>query len=324
MSLISVWSPTFLTQLFRLLWANRESLLNDLAANSTSAGNFLSPVDRSDELRQVFSGTVDVSQCIKVIWPQLAFVSCWADGPSLAHANNLRQYLPGIEIQPKGLLATEAFVSMPLVSCAAPALAIRSHFFEFLPMRTAADISTTRPLFAHELVAGDYYHVIVTTGGGLYRYQLHDTVEVVGFKGEVPLLRFVGKTDDVSDVVGEKLAAAQVEAVLQTAFRELQLRPTFAQLRVDESFPPRYVLQISESELLENSALQTRLRNAVEAGLHANSGYKYARAVGQLQPLAIELLNQRQAEEVTEQAVAERVASGQRLGDIKPATVRHQ
>ena len=59
---------------------------------------------------------------------------------------------------------------------------------------------------------------MVTTGGGLYRYQLHDEVEVVDFENECPLVRFVGKSDRVCDLVGEKLADAHVRGALERIF----------------------------------------------------------------------------------------------------------
>jgi hypothetical protein len=331
--LISVWSPTFLTELLTLLWANREQLVDDVATGRVSAGrdrNTSSQAqesypllpDRAAEMRSIFRSASDVSDCVRAVWPSLSLVSCWADGPSLAHANNLRQYLSGIPVQPKGLLATEAFISVPLESCDAPALAIRSHFFEFQAANTQAEVDDTRPLLADELVDGERYRVIVTTAGGLYRYRLHDEVEVAGFHREVPLLRFVGKTDDVSDIVGEKLHAAHVESVLQAAFRELALHPTFSQMVVQSSLSPGYVLKLVAPGLDDCALICNQLCRLVENGLEANPGYKYARATGQLQPLVVEMLDQREADIVTQGQVGERLLRGQRLGNIKPVTLR--
>ena len=61
--------------------------------------------------------------------------------------------------------------------------------------------------------------MVVTTGGGLYRYPLRDVVEVVGFVNECPLLRFVGRARRVSDLVGEKLDESHVSRILQQVCR---------------------------------------------------------------------------------------------------------
>lgn len=331
LAFISIWSPTFLTELLKVLWSRWESLCDDLATGRISANSpdehspvtqrrYRPQAKRAAYVRQILRAADHVSQCMPDLFSSLALVSCWADGPSQMQANNLKQYLPGIELQPKGLLATEAFVTVPLMSCAAPALAIRSHFFEFRPANTTPG-STSRPLLAHELREGERYSVIVTNGGGLYRYQLQDEVEVVGFKFENPLLRFIGRTDDTCDLVGEKLHASHVEWVLQTVYRHLQLTPTFAQLRADSLSSPGYLLQISVPSQQESPQVQERLRQSVESGLEANPAYKYARDLGQLRPLRVKLLSQHEADAISSKRTADLVAAGQRLGDVKPATL---
>ena len=70
---------------------------------------------------------------------------------------------------------------------------------------------------AHQLIAGRDYQVIVTTGGGLYRYPLGDRIRVTGFVHGAPCFRFVGREGLVSDFFGEKLDAAFVEKVIRCA-----------------------------------------------------------------------------------------------------------
>lgn len=331
LALISVWSPTFLTQLLDMLWARWESLLDDLASGqitnecvdgrrSVTKRHYPQLNDRAEHLRNVFRGAEHISECIPAIWPSVKLVSCWADGPSLAPANHLRQCLGPIEIQPKGLLATEAVVTVPLISLPAPALAIRSNFFEFLPAEPN-DAGVDAPLLADELVDGACYQVVVTNPGGLYRYRLQDEVEVAGFFNKTPLLKFVGKTDDICDLVGEKLSAAHVDVALRSAFRELQISPSFSQLRVERSSTPRYVLQVTLAAPNFNQAIQMQLCETIERRLCSNPGYRYARALGQLAPLTIELLDQQQADAINTRRNTDRIAAGQRLGDIKPTTI---
>ena len=78
-------------------------------------------------------------------------------------------------------------------------LAIRSHFFEFVESNGSVKL-------AHELQRGMEYTLLLTTGGGLYRYKLCDRVIVDDFVHETPSLRFLGKDDRVSDLFGEKLS----------------------------------------------------------------------------------------------------------------------
>lgn len=330
LSLISVWSPTFLMELLKFLWVNWDQLCCDVEVGKIStptAANQGSPfrqqfepqLQRAQALRKLFGNSHGIAGCIRTIWPMLRLVSCWADGPSSSYANNLRTYLDGVELQPKGLLATEAFVSVPLVDQAAPALAIRSHFFEFRPV-DRSPLEMTPLLLAHELKVGCHYEVLVTTQGGLYRYQLHDQIEVVGFLRETPLLRFVGKTDATTDLVGEKLNAAHVESVLQSAFRELDLAPRFVQLFADAA-NANYVLRLYDPSLSSRCQIIDRLCQSLDTGLSANSAYRYARNLAQLRSPTVELLQECEVDALVADNLSRKAAAGQRMGDIKTSTL---
>ena len=122
-------------------------------------------------------------------------------------------------MQPKGLLATEAFVSLPFG--AHHPVAIRSHFFEFID--PAGKVHTIDHLYEN----GEY-EVVVTTGGGLWRYRLGDWVRVNGFVGKTPSLSFLGRKSNVSDQCGEKLSEEFVATAMQEVFCDHS--PAFALL----------------------------------------------------------------------------------------------
>jgi hypothetical protein len=189
-------------------------------------------------------------------------------------------------------------------------LAVRSHFFEF------QELDGRRCRLAHELERGGRYRVILTTGGGLYRYQLRDEVEVAGFEHECPLLRFLGKSDRVSDLVGEKLAEPHVRAVLDRLFAAQGLRPRFALLVPVLGRPARYRLYVQGDGPGDGSALTAGL----EAGLRENPHYRYAVGLGQLANAEVVMLAD--GSELGWR-VYERVclARGQRVGNFKPAAL---
>jgi hypothetical protein len=163
LGLVSVWSPTFLTILLDFFLGAPDAVLAPLASVHPR---------RAREVGSLLGG----GDVFERIWPRLSLVSCWTDGPCRPYAEAIRSYLPHVEIQGKGLIATEAFVSFPLSPFPDPVLAVTSHFFEF---EEAASGST---LVADEVVEGGEYSVVVTTGGGLYRYRLHDRVVVTGWR----------------------------------------------------------------------------------------------------------------------------------------------
>jgi hypothetical protein len=98
LSLISVWSPTFLTELLKLLWLRRDELCDDIARGQISIARISdeNPMAqrrlqampaRAESLGKIFNAANDISQCVTSIWPSLTLVSCWVDGPSLVPTN---------------------------------------------------------------------------------------------------------------------------------------------------------------------------------------------------------------------------------------------
>jgi hypothetical protein len=330
LALMSVWSPTFLLQLFSCLRSNAESLCADIECGLISREHADSLPDsltrprpplpgRARELRRVFDEWP--TEWVKRIWPRLSLVSCWADGPSALYADALSQMLPGIEIQPKGLLATEAVVTIPLLGHSGAALAVRSHFFEFQPVDGLGQPIEADIVMAHELDLGSEYRVVVTTAGGLYRYQLNDQVRVVGFHRQLPLLEFMGKADDTTDLVGEKLSVVHVQQVIADAIQKFSLRPTFLELSPELNGVARYVLRIADAELGRSAERQLEFGDSIDQALMSNPGYRYARDLGQLGHLQLHLVTQNEGDRISEQRTAALLRSGMRYGNIKPAII---
>jgi hypothetical protein len=233
------------------------------------------------------------------IWPHLRVISCWADANAAAPAAALAKKFPHAKIQPKGLLSTEGFVTIPYDG--ANVLAYRSHFYEF---RDGGDANDTR--LAHELEAGKRYRVILTTGGGLRRYDTEDVVEVTGHREQAPILKFIGRANHVSDHFGEKLNEIFVREKLQTALRGVP--HAFAMLACDRD---AYVLYLESEADVDLAALDESLREAHH--------YDLARRLGQLAPLR--LMRVCHGAETYLRAKA----ATQTLGDIKiPALDREQ
>jgi len=280
LTVISVWHPSFLT----LLMSALPRFWDDLLRESR----------RAVELRRI--GPDDLTR----IWPRLGLISCWGDGHAALHLEEVRRAFPGVEIQPKGLLATEGFVTIPFQG--SWPVAIRSHFFEFLTE------GEERPRLAHEVEEGGVYSVVLTTGGGLYRYRLEDRVEVTGFVGRTPSLRFLGKEGHLSDLRGEKLHESFVAGALERSFRQTGSIPRFALLAPEEGAVPGYVLY------LESVESPSGLAQAVEEELAANPHYRLCVALGQLAPVRIFQI-ERDAFPLYLRRCRER---GQRMGDVKP------
>jgi GH3 auxin-responsive promoter len=305
LGLISVWHPSFLTLLLLAMRNDWDRLVADVAAGTcavrdhlpvTSANAILDRGNcrRAEELRRCGPTAIDR------IWPILGVVSCWADGHSAFAAAALAQSMPSIEIQPKGLIATEGVVSIPFQGH--HPLAVCSHFYEF-------EDDNGRLLLAPDLKPEHSYTIILTTGGGLCRYRLGDRVEVRGTLGRTPCIRFVGKSCLISDRMGEKLSDGFVATILDRLFSNLGFRPSFAMLAPElDAAGCRYTLYL-------NADVPGTETSELDALLSTNPQYAYCRRLAQLgSPRLFRLSGDPYI------AYCDRLQQiGQRLGDIKPA-----
>jgi hypothetical protein len=270
--LISVWSPTFLTRLMAYFQSRREELCRELADGVRACGRRLRRRVPADP------------------WPRLGLISCWTDAHAATQLPALRRWFPRTEIQPKGLIATEAFVSLPFAG--RRPFAVTSHYFE-LETGDGSLLSLDR------LKEGDEGVVVVSTGAGLIRYRLGDRIAVDGFLHRTPCIRFLGRRDKVCDLCGEKLSEDFVASVLA----RLRLHG-FSMLAPDGDGYTLYAERPPDPAALE------RL-------LADNVHYRWAVRAGQLRP-ARTFRVERGAEEVYLRVCRQR---GQRLGDIKPVAL---
>jgi len=292
LGLVSVWSPTFLTRLMSFIEDNLEHLLKRL------------PKEREARIRTALDR--DPALFGEALWPRLGLISCWADGASAEFIDGLRTYFPRTPIQPKGLLATEGVVSFPLHGHDGSVLALTSHFLEFIETGGGEDDVVS----AHEIETGGEYSPVITTGGGLYRYHIKDVVRCVGRYHDAPLIRFVGKLDRVSDLVGEKINVRQVDRALDRLHDVRGLAWDFALLAPTRGDPPAYVLFIETNA--DDTAINDAARD-IEAHLAEGRHYRYARDLGQLGP--VRALRVEGGWGIFEEVV---VSRGMRAGDVKP------
>ena len=97
-------------------------------------------------------------------------------------------------------------------------LDIRHHYFEFIP-EDQGDLAEPETVEATDLIEGRNYFIVLTTAGGLYRYNISDLVRCVGYHGRAPLIEFLNKGAHYSSLTGEKLSEHQVIAAVEAAQR---------------------------------------------------------------------------------------------------------
>ena len=254
-----------------------------------------------------------------VIWEKLSLVSCWADSDSYEIFIKLKEKLNfdkknmNLKFQGKGLMSTECIVSFPLENVKNGSVAAyNSFFYEFIQV-SDDKLENRSPKLLDELELGERYCVVVTTNAGLYRYNTNDIVEVTGFYHKIPIVKFVGRINNFSDIVGEKLKNSFVEKQVLTTLEENNIKGEFllfAPVRNEtgEIFYTLFLEIKKDGRKFNWKQIENEMNSSLCKAFH----YEYAYKLGQLRKVRVFLIEKDGLKTYT----AEK-SKKQKIGDIK-------
>jgi hypothetical protein len=228
---------------------------------------------RARELKELLKNNGELLP--KHFWPRLDLIECWKGGTVKCYLQQLPQYFGNVAVRDFGCLSTEARSSIPMSDKGAGGvLAVQTNFYEFIPKN---DINKTRKrtLLRDELEAGKEYLLIVTTAGGLYRYNIDDIIRVNGFFNKTPIIEFVQKGRNAVSITGEKIYESHInEAVTAAAAGTNVEVQNFCAVGVaGKGGTSRYVLLV-EFRDKPSLAKKKKFLTAIDEGLRSqNSEY---------------------------------------------------
>ncbi len=263
LEVISVWSPSYLI-----------SLLDFMETHKGTLG--LSDVDPT------------------ALWPELKLISCWTHAQAERSAEHLQERFPNVLIQPKGLLMTEAPVTIPWTEAGGCVPLITETLIEFLD-----EEDQFVPMA--DLEEGRTYRVVTSSGNGYLRYDTGDLVAVTGKFKRVPLLKFVGRSGCAVDLAGEK-------------FSDLLLRKAFRGVTDEVTLIPELISGRGGYVVLSGLSSQVDWDEKLRSIYH----YRLARELGQLRPVRLV-----QVPKPTEAYLRFFQEKGMILGDIKERVLIH-
>ena len=260
-----------------------------------------------------------------VIWEKLSLVSCWADSDSYEIFIKLKEKLNfdkknmNLKFQGKGLMSTECIVSFPLENVEnGSVVAYNSFFYEFIQV-SGDELENSSPKLLDELERGERYCIVVTTNAGLYRYNTNDIVKVTGFYHKIPVVKFVGRMNNFSDIVGEKLENSFVEKQVLNLLKENNVKEEFLLFSPvkNENGKISYTLFLeikNKNKKLDFEKLENKIKfeNKLNEKLCQAFHYEYAYKLGQLGKVRIFLIEKDGLKTYT----AEK-SKRQKIGDIK-------
>lgn len=123
-------------------------------------------------------------------------------------------------------------------------LAIDAGFFEFLP-EDQWHKSQPQTLLPCEVTVGQRYRILVTNYNGLYRYDVGDVVEVLGFYNQTPLIVFRHRSGGTLSSTTEKTTEFHVVQVMQMLQQDFNVSlENFCVTLSDREIPPHYLVNI--------------------------------------------------------------------------------
>jgi len=254
-------NPSTMLLLAEVIQRNAQRLIEDIGRGGLSrdipvareageyiAAHFRGNKRRAQELEEVFRGA-RVGSAGR-LWPNLQLVVCWRSPMVHPYIELLAPFLGSIPQRDYLTMASEGIMAIPFRDeVSGGALAIHTHFYEFIPEELAeqADPPT---LLAHELEVGRTYGVVLTTSAGLYRFNIGDVVRVSEFNVSTPILEFLHRAGHTCSLTGEKLTESQVAgAVCQAASRLGLIIGTFTLCPAVRPYPHYILLAEIEAPL---------------------------------------------------------------------------
>lgn len=204
---------------------------------------------------------------VRAVLPKLELVYCWIGASAAYYVPEMKRRLgEGVAVRDAIYAANEAWGNVTFgEDVLGGPIALTSHVFELVP-ESKWERGARTGVGAWQLVEGERYRLLVTTGAGLCRYDLADIVECTGFYRHAPRIRFVRRAGASLSIAGEKLDESHVTEAVTRELRRAGLEAAFF-TAVPRFLPsPRWELAIELARPASPEALE-RLRERVDAAL---------------------------------------------------------
>jgi hypothetical protein len=225
------------------------------------------------------------------VFPGLSGLVCWKGGSAPWYLEKMKASYGELPVLDYGYCASEGCFGAALgTDTAASVLLPHGHVIELIPEEAAEAVraGAAPTVLLEEAEVGRRYLVVVTTGAGLYRYEMNDVVEITGKLGGAPLAVFRHKAGAMASVTGEKVGESHVVAAMAEAQRSASMHVVgfaAAPLLPEEDRSPRYVLAVDPGDEGFDDGALASLAGAFDRALREqNEEYDAKRQSLRLEP----------------------------------------
>lgn len=292
---------TGLVDLMNYLVANWQIFVEDIRTGTINKDVSISPAmrakleaglrpnpARAEELRAAFEQGFD-EPIVPRIWPDLCSVGSIGAGGFLGHTERLRTFLgPNVQIDYMVYAASEALMAVaPVVEKPEYVLLPDSCFYEFVPM-DSDDEDTTYTM--DQLEVGRDYEIIITNLSGFYRYRIKDVIRVLGWYGNLPLVAFVYRKNQMLSIAGEKTNDEAMLWSVQRTSEDVGYRFADYCVYPDTDTDPGHYTVLLEPDRLVDPSEVPHIRDVLDDYVgQANPSYGTKVRTGVLGPLELKL-----------------------------------
>lgn len=241
-------------------------------------------------------------------WPNLKLGLFWLSASVGRFVADIRPLLPATtRFMDVGYGASEAKFNLPMApEDPAGVLSIATTFFEFLPVEGG------EPRLAHELEVGKQYEMVITTWGGLYRYNMQDIVVCKGFVGTAPKIEFITKSIEILNLCDEKVYPENIVKSVEKALNnhEFSLKQVQVYGDAELRYYHLYIETVEDSGGLNHEAFEAEVDQLLK---EYAEGYLIFTTSQVLKPLKITWMKKGWQESL----IRARIASGVSRTQIK-------
>lgn len=163
----------------------------------------------------------------KHYWPNMQILNTWKCGNTRVYLDKFADSFPAPMLhQEFGYFSSECRFGLVLDDTLNTVLFPHYHYYEFVE---ESELDSENPRFYQldELEFGKRYCPYVTTYAGLYRYDMHDIVEVGEPFRKTPTVHMIQKVNGIVTITGEKLYEKQFIDAVHEAEKQTGLQTRF-------------------------------------------------------------------------------------------------